>query len=374
MDARICEWLMENADTPIRYRIAREFFQDIEESKRLQTELLEHPAVIEWLGYLKPDTPPKHWSMEHGSMNYCLENAGVKIAQLGLHSGIPQVRDAVQYYFDKMKNGEAMDSYFAYSKNQEIYYRKGQHFNAIVITNILSALGVREEEIETYLLGSLEEISQFVKEGDYAIYLEEQERCNLKRVPSVWKNTAYFIKPSLTQRYGVGYPMIYDLVGLSRLYDLHDNAVDRKIDDIIEYISTDEFHKSIIDGYGILAEEDGKYHSMGWDPKYPGWFDLDQYRKEKDGAKLLFFAQTIVNYPKARKTKWFNELLVLLESYRTDSGTYIFPKEWLRETKGYAVLGNHLSFGENRRKKNWIELESTFYMQVLKKKCDNFSR
>jgi len=29
-------------------------------------------------------------------------------------------------------------------------------------------------------------------------------------------------------------------------------------------------------------------------------------------------------------------------------------------------MGRHLSFGENRRKKNWREIESTFYMQLLK--------
>jgi hypothetical protein len=28
-------------------------------------------------------------------------------------------------------------------------------------------------------------------------------------------------------------------------------------------------------------------------------------------------------------------------------------------------MGSHLSYGENRRKKNWAEIEATFYMQLL---------
>lgn len=55
-----------------------------------------------------------------------------------------------------------------------------------------------------------------------------------------------------------------------------------------------------------------------------------------------------------------------LEKYRTDNGTYIFPKEWLKETQGYAVKVHHMSYGENRRKKIWLEIESTFLIQLLR--------
>ena len=103
---------------------------------------------------------------------------------------------------------------------------------------------------------------------------------------------------------------------------------------------------------------------MGWDPKYPGWFDIEKLNSDQ-GAGLLFFAQYISKYPPARKTKWFNNLLCCLEKYKTKNGTYIFPKEFLIEKTGYAVGGKHMSFGENRRKKNWAEIESTFYMQLL---------
>ena len=114
---------------------------------------------------------------------------------------------------------------------------------------------------------------------------------------------------------------------------------------------------------------------MGWSPHYPGWFDVTDYIANSVVSvghtgkpyvpRLLFFAEVVSHYPVAVKTKWFGKLLNHLENYKTEARTYIFPKEWLPEKTGYAVCGFHMSYGENRRKKNWCEIESTFYMQLL---------
>jgi hypothetical protein len=115
-----------------------------------------------------------------------------------------------------------------------------------------------------------------------------------------------------------------------------------------------------------LVEDDGRYHGMGWDPKYPGWFNLTDYIENGSVSKLLFYAIYISNYPNAVKTKWFGNLLNYLDKYKTENDTFLFPAEWFKESTGYAVQGHHMSFGENRRKKNWCEIESTFYIQLLK--------
>lgn len=117
---------------------------------------------------------------------------------------------------------------------------------------------------------------------------------------------------------------------MHRLYDLKDPEVAKKINEVINYITTDEFHRKISDGYGILVEEDGKYHSMGWDPKYPGWFNLPDYMESGNVPKLLFFAQYISKYPVAVKTKWYGGLLKYIEKHKTETGTYLFPAEWLK--------------------------------------------
>lgn len=369
LDTKISEWLLNNADDPIRYRVVRELLKDDIMTESFETKLLQNSCVQIWINNLKPNIPPQHWSMEHGSFDFCLENALPKIVGLGLHGGLPQVTEALSYYIRKMQNIQNLDFYVGKMNNIAVENRKGKNFFPILIANFLSSADVIDNNILKFLLGSLNEMYSFVEKKIYDIYLAEDERKKLKKVPKNWKNTEYFIRPDLIREYGFSFPFIYDIVGLSSLYKLKNHEIDKKIDTIISYIATDEFHNKMSNGYGILVEEDGKYHGMGWDPKFPGWFSVSEYIKTENVPKLLFFALHISKYHIARKTKWFCDLLEYLEKYRTETGTYIFPKEWLKESQGYAVQGHHISFDENRRKKNWCEIESTFYMQLLS--CDN---
>lgn len=69
---------------------------------------------------------------------------------------------------------------------------------------------------------------------------------------------------------------------------------------------------------GNFESGNAKYHGMGWDPKYPGWFDAADYIENVNAPKLLFFAEYISQSPSLRKTKWFNNLLSCLEKYKTE--------------------------------------------------------
>jgi len=360
MSDKIFDWLMDNADAPIRYRLAREFLCDGRAAKRIEPELLGNREVRKWLNNLKPETPPQSYWMIHGSFDFCLENSVLKAVQLGLHAGFSQVAEAVTYFTDIFKNNPVVKP----------YRKVDNQLNLLMIASMLTLAGFRGDMILGYMLESLNEIHDFVKKGDYGIYISDEERSALKGVPQNWKNRE-FIKKELFDD-GPVFPLVYDLLGLNRLYGAVDTQTDGKIDAVISYITTDRFHETVRDGYGIVICDGNKYYGMGWDPKYPGWSDVAEYIGN-DGVKvgvgvpkLLFFAQYIVNYPAALKTEWYGELLACLDRCRTDGGTYIFPKKWMDESRGYAVAGHHLSFGENRRKENWLEIESTFYMQLLK--------
>ena len=340
---------MDNADSPIRYRAAREVLKDEQAAEKIESELFENKEVQKWLELLKPETPLQHWNMEHGSFDFNLENAMIKCVHLGLHGDMPQMRDAVELYVDRMKNHYDMANWTA---------------------NFLCLANVKDEFTLNYMLKALDGMYSVAERKKYDIYLSPEERSKLTGIPKNWKNTEYFIKPGF---FGGEdrFPFIMDIIGLSGLYDLNDSDVAMKIDTVINYISSDEFHSKICDGYGILvageyASGNPKYNGMGWDPKYPGWFDVVRFMENEYPPKLLFFAEHIVKYPPALKTKWFNDLIDYLEKYKTENDTYIFPKEWLPEKSGYAVGGFHMSYGENRRKKNWLEIESTFYTQLLK--------
>jgi hypothetical protein len=341
--------------------VAREFLRDDETAREIEIELLEHPLVKLWLKNLKPDDPPQHWSMEHGSFDFNLENALLKAVQLGLHAGLPPLVDAVRYYINKIVFPAA-----GLSRSNSGFQLGSENsgFYSILITNLLILAGLDDKVIQNRMLDSLNAMYGFVRKGYYDIYISDGERDNLKAVPAIWKNKK-FIRRSLVDDYGFCYPLIYDIVGLHKLYGLSNPEINEKINAVIEYISSDGFHHTISDGYGILISGDRKYHAMGWDPKYPGWFNAGEYLEKENAPKLLFFAEYISNYPYARKTKWFGDLLEYMKKYRTEGDRYVFPADWLKERRGYAVTGSHISFGENRKKKNWREIESTFYMLLL---------
>lgn len=61
INTKICDWLMDNADAPIRYRVAREFLKYEKTAKNIKAELLffaqyisKYPAAIKtkWYGDL----------------------------------------------------------------------------------------------------------------------------------------------------------------------------------------------------------------------------------------------------------------------------------------------------------------------------------
>ena len=345
---------MDNAGAPIRYRTARELLKDHQTADKIKPELLGNPVVQLWLQNLKPDMPPQHWSMEHGSFDFNLENALLKVVQLGLHAGFPQIKDAVQYYLGKIQA----------PPGKPVRNRSNQAGH-IFTCNLLACAGFTDGAALDFLLESTDELYGFARKGSYDIYCNAEERAALKGIPAVYRDRP-IIKSSIADVYGYCYPLVYDIIGLHKLFELNNPEIDSKIDCIIEYISTNEFHNTVADGYGVLPPFERKYHTMGWDPKYPGWYDVTDYTENINPRKLLFFALYISKYPLARKTKWFGELLGYLDTYKTAECRHQFPPEWFKENQGYAVQGSHLSFGENRRKKNWREIESTFYTQLIR--------
>jgi len=119
------------------------------------------------------------------------------------------------------------------------------------------------------------------------------------------------------------------------------------------------------DGRKISTEQRKKAHALI--QEIADWMgDVADYIKTMSVPKLLFYAMYITKFPVALKTKWFSDLLRCLNKHRSENDRYVFPEHWLPEKQVYAVHGARMSFGENRRGKNWREIESTFYMQLLR--------
>jgi hypothetical protein len=70
----------------------------------------------------------------------------------------------------------------------------------------------------------------------------------------------------------------------------------------------------------------------------------------------------------AVQSGWFKKCLNHLEEFRTPSGTYCFPSNYLIDKKdGFYVLGGMMGLEDKRTKKS-LELESTFWMLLIKKR------
>lgn len=341
----ICEWLLENADTPIRYRVLRELLYREDDANALKNDLLNHLDVSRWLKNLKPETPPQHRWMIHGARDYNFENALFKIMHLGLHAGFDEVRQAAGFYLDSF-----------------------QPAASLLTASMFIAAGFDDDPILKYFLEKLDLLYRFTSQNRYDIYVSDAERTKLAGIPTIWKSKKVIKPEFFNHEHNTDtfhYPLIYDLYGLYKLYEFHDPQINAKVDSVIRYIACDDYNNFIEDGYGIVIMGQNRYHGMGWDAKFPGWHNVKEYMENGNAPKLMFFAMLVSKYPVAVQTKWFKSLLEYLETYKSDQGFYCFPSEWLPEKSGYAVHGSHMSFGESRRKKNWREIESTFYMQLL---------
>jgi hypothetical protein len=201
-----------------------------------------------------------------------------------------------------------------------------------------------------YIIERINKIYDFTRYMDFDIYDDITE---YKGVPINFQDRP-MIKPEIDN----GLPMIYDIVAMEAAYNCVAVETQAKIDNIIEYIIAPDYDV-VQFMYGIRCAAPRKYYNKGWDCKKP-FNDIQNYSNPNLHRLLLYSS-----FPTVIKSKWFQNALDYLEQYKTKNGTYSFPKEYIPEADGNWVLGVRMSLAENRRKKEYSEIESTFYMLKL---------
>lgn len=346
----LVQWLLESGGPTIRYRTAKELAEinsGIDLGK-MAIELSDSQEVKAWLDNLDPNkVNPLTY---HGCANTCFENAMGKLAQLGIHAGMAPLDKRTQLLREWLER--------MFNASEE----KWDVFAMTIFASFLAVAGYEDNAIKSFLDIRLEVLYEFMSKRNYDIY---DDTGKYKGVPRAFQGRP-IINPSLYVGGNYKYPLIYDVYGLSTMVNKGDMAVDDKINTIIKYIMSPEYHQKIVDGYGILAAPNGKYYSMGWDVKVPGFFGIG-VEVGKKGALLIQRMELMAHFPCVAGTAWFTSALDHLETFKTDKGTYNFPKHYLGEKEGYWVCGMHMGLGENRRAKIANELESTFWMMLIKK-------
>lgn len=347
-DNQLIEWLIENSEAVIKYRTLHELAEvSCKDMKKVEKELIENSKVQARLGYLKSQKDISDFSFIHGRENKCLENCIPMLMDFGFKKGIAEFDNIIVPLLKQAKEKPW--------RIPPIFREFGQ----IIVYPFFLAGGYYDEELIAYMHERLNTLYDFVVEKNYEIYDFDTE---YKGVPKSFQNRP-IIKPELYIDGKFKIPLIYDIYGLSNLVNISNEEIMAKIGAVIEYILSPEYNR-LITFYGILSSGKRRYHAMGWDCKLPFYFNnMDINRPNL----YLHRLELMAHFPNAVKSGWFERGLIHFENFRTEKGTYIFPKEYLLEKESVWVLGTHMSLGENRKNKQFVERESTFRILKIKK-------
>jgi hypothetical protein len=326
----LIEWLLDNAAPVIRYKTLLEMKNDCSEAQMQDalSAVVELPQsqkrleLLENLDYVKT----------HGSPKIYLENTLPMLNDFGLYYGIDEFNSATKDIYEIVDIVTADD------------------YDKLIAYPFLLRSRFPIDSLLDYVIERINTIYDFTRRMDFDIY---DDIANYTSVPESFRDRP-MIKPEVDSHL----PMIYDIVAMEAVYDCVAPEVQAKIDNIIEYVISPDY--DVVEFmYGIRCASPRKYYAKGWDCKKP--FNDNQDYSNPNLHRLLLYSA----FPAVVKSAWFQKALDYLSQYKTTSGTYIFPKEYLPEVDGNWVLGVRMSLGENRRKKHWDEIESTFYMLKL---------
>lgn len=345
----LVDWLFENGGPTIRYRTATELMQPSGKvaTGQLREELHQSELVKVWLERFVPSSL---FNDLHGGKETAFENVIGKLTQLGCRKSMPEFDQRIVPYCGWLKdNAEHPPGHIF-----EVFYRT-------LIAAFMALAGyIHEPAVGTVLRNRLETVYDFTRQGRYDIYVSQASH---PRVPSVWRGVP-LINPVLSRDGNLCLPWIYDIVGLAAYLPECGTEDDwAKANTITNYILNEQYQR-LPQGYGILLAENHRYYAMGWSVHLPGFLS-----DASEGSTVREFIQRLIlmaKFPAAVQHPWFTNSRRHLSRFRTECGTYLFPRSYLQDDRiGYWVAGRRMGLEENRRPALAIELESTFWMATL---------
>jgi hypothetical protein len=342
----ILAWLMAHGGPSIRYRTVSELSGDWPATEELRQEVLESKVVKTWLARLVPGT---HLNDLHGSKPTAFENAMGKLVQLGCACGMPRFDSRTQFFRTWLAEAVGQSGPLIYTQ-----------FTYTLVSAFLVMAGYSDEAARQGIVRRLEAITPFARRGDFDIYVDKRD------YPSIPKgfHNHQLVNPALYNGDDMQLPSIYDLHAFAHLPETWRNeTINSQMETIVDAILHPDYQR-LPEGYGIMKSEGRpvRYWAIGWNIDLPGYFGFERLSKGEQ-QKLLPRTLLMAHFPNAVRHPWFTQAMAHLETFRTDEDRYRFPRSYLVETQsGYWVNGNHMGLEENRRSKQAIELESTFWM------------
>jgi len=168
-------------------------------------------------------------------------------------------------------------------------------------------------------------------------------------------------KPDCYELWG----LYYDIWALAYFMDICDDPEKiEKINDIILYILDPEFQK-IREGYGLIWVKDRRiYHACGWSPTLP-LYQIEGRLMQAVPYPMIDYLDFMSHFKLVHSSKWFKDCLNHLEQFRTEKGTYLFPKEYLRKKYSDKAFLDEENLYLKRNERELIKREVVSTMKML---------
>jgi len=341
------EWLMESADYPIKYSLTRD--------ASYIAQIMDNEEVAMWLNKLVNRAAVSDFGGIHGSHDYRYENIIGKCYILGLDANVPEFDSAVRFFVN------FLDKHITDTYDDTLTFGKMYQFRdyETILSCYLPLLGYADEKSVQYIAKKRADIVySFTSQNRYDVYRSDLSYPGAKKE---WK--PFILDPALYADGNIAFPSVHDLILFAGMYPHFDAETKNKVETTIKWMFTDEY-ASINSQLYYYAPLDPAYKSKSINSK----IGLHNFTNPniKDMQSLLYYCFIFSHFSEAKNSIWFENAMAHLNSYKTTTGRYIFPKEMIREQKDtYAHNGGHMNVGENKKSKNYAEVISTYWMEKI---------
>lgn len=348
----VTEWLMEVASNPIKRNLgAKDINIDM---------LISNEEVQTWVSRLEERAKENNIGDVHGSHDYRMENILGKCFILGLTKEDAVFNEYISFIIN------FLDKQIKITPCEELNYWKLYHYRDYqkVLCCYLPFMGYFSEPTVLHIAKQrIEILYNFTKENNYDIYDRESHFSGVKKE---WK--PYIIKQSLYADGHIALPDIHDLILFAGMYQYISKEEKEKVENIVGWFFG-EGYDDIIRRYGYFYVPNDRYNAKAiiFKPDLINFKFANANEINKGDLNSLIFQIFIFSHFKvARESLWYQLVMDYLESFRCDNGHYIFPTFLIKEKKDcYVIKGGHMNVGENRKKKEYKEIISTYWMKKI---------
>ena len=372
------QWLLENGGPAIQLRLSALQNSIDKDTENAVSELLEIDNVRTILNYFNAfqtqnrDTKTLEHLIHYYKEN-CLETFFPQVMDLGFRAGIPAFDEkmpsvaAVFKHVYRIANDQANEpisggerqACFSFSIMLHRYFFSFSY----LFPEVVESLDVR-----------LNKIYNAANEKTFVIHQDESK---LPKKPPIWADL-HVLKDEMNPWKVTAekpLPMWFDVWALAYYKDkCTDSETIRKINEIVAYILTSDFQKVSAEGALLYVKEKRIYHANGLGLTLP-LYETENHDTTANPyiqGNPLWFVDIMSHFETARVSKWFYDCLNHLEQFKTEKGTYIFPKEYINKKYIDKAFLNkvNISLKGNAREQVKRELVSTMKIMEIYKRIN----